>query len=197
MKTDADRLEEANKRERELLEDEQFAPHYTVPGISGQLRRLADARWKGHECAVPCVELKDIADKLDAAWKRAEVELREADAKMLLREYAAAPDDTLTPSALALKRELLALTPNAGDAAAMREALEVVQKSINCCDLYRGVISPLAVYAVESALSKPPRNCDRTKDAAEETFEKQFGRPWTVEEDELATWLFAKAEGAE
>lgn len=46
-----------------------------------------------------------------------------------------------------------------------------------------------------AALAAPPRNCDCTKDEAEDLFKKRFGRPWTQTEDELAAFLFAPAEG--
>ena len=101
--------------------------------------------------------------------------------------------NTLRSIADRLEAALAREAASAGNAAAMREALEAARGIlvyIVCAD--DGTI----VQAIDAALSAPARNCDRTKDAAEETFEKQFGRPWNVEEDELATWLFAKAEGA-
>ena len=50
-----------------------------------------------------------FALEIERAARLQEIELREDEAKMLLREYAAAPTDTLTESAKALKQELLSI----------------------------------------------------------------------------------------
>ena len=48
----------------------------------------------------------------------------------------------------------------ASNAAAMREALESVQKSRRGCYPIQGVLDPLTIHLVEKALAVPPRNCD-------------------------------------
>ena len=53
--------------------------------------------------------LNVFALRVERAARLQEIELREDEAKMLLREYAAAPSDTLTESARALKQELLSI----------------------------------------------------------------------------------------
>ncbi len=42
----------------------------------------------------------------------------------------------------------------------------------------------------QAALAAPPRNCDRGREAAEDAFTAEFGRPWTEEEARVAEWLF-------
>ena len=86
-----------------------------------------------------------------------------------------------------------------GNAAAMREALEwVAQLAELGVDDELGADGQNILTAAEmarAALAAPDRNCDRTKDEAEELFKARFGRPWTQTEDELAAFLFAPAEG--
>ncbi len=40
----------------------------------------------------------------------------------------------------------------------------------------------------ERALLFPPRNCDRGREAAEDAFTAEFGRPWTEEEARVSAW---------
>lgn len=84
-----------------------------------------------------------------------------------------------------------------GNAAAMRAALEAARrKARDCYDggeylgegADPGFLQILAI--IDAALAAQPRNCDRTKDEAEDLFKERFGRPWTQTEDELAAWLF-------
>ena len=88
-----------------------------------------------------------------------------------------------------------------GNAAAMREALEwVAQFAELGVDDELGADGQNILTAAEmarAALAAPDRNCDRTKDEAEELFKARFGRPWTQTEDELAAFLFAPAEGVD
>lgn len=53
--------------------------------------------------------LSNIASRLEIAWSAAEIDIRQQDAMMLLKTYAASPDEQLTPKALKLKRTLLNL----------------------------------------------------------------------------------------
>lgn len=82
-----------------------------------------------------------------------------------------------------------------GNSAAMREALE--EQLLYWDSHIRTRDEEEMRKRTEAALAAPARNCDRTKDEAEELFKERFGRPWTQAEDELAAWLFAKAEGKE
>lgn len=122
-----------------------------------------DDFWSNDDAALIYSEL---ADRIEAAAKREEIELREDEAKMLLREYAAAPDESLTPSALELKRELLHLAPEApGNAAAIREALRGLVAAIRDyhenANLYVGrqMLEVLAepLNAASAALSEKPK----------------------------------------
>ena len=44
-----------------------------------------------------------------------------------------------------------------------------------------------------AALAATLRNCDRGREAAEDAFTAEFGRPWTEEEARVAAWLFEEA----
>lgn len=127
--------------------------------------RLKSMMWNASEIEA---ELTEYADRIEAAVERERVELREDEAKMLLREYAAAPDESLTPSALELKRELLRLAPAPGNAAALREALEEIsarikqeiEQPIPENDPTGGVAMCEMEGIARAALAAPPRACD-------------------------------------
>lgn len=186
----------------------------TLDAIIQFIRNRADNyRHDGWESVAD--ELEDLADHIEAAVKRERVELREDEAKMLLREYAAAPDESLTPSALELKRELLRLAPAPGNVAALREALEgCMHEMCERCDSYmadniqmhRPCPGCVIVDKARDALSAPARNCDRFKtlDEAREAFQDLRGHKiladvelWDSmdEAGALVRWLFAPAEG--
>ena len=90
-----------------------------------------------------------------------------------------------------------------GNAAALREALESAHRTLKLvCEHAGEFVQPRLAEeiihsgaAVERALAAPARNCDRTKDEADSAVKAKFGRPWNTAEDELASWLFAQAEG--
>lgn len=84
-----------------------------------------------------------------------------------------------------------------GNAAALRSALEDTQDLLKHFTRNGGMLADafaLHMRDNDAALAAQPRNCDRSKDDAEAAFAKEFGRAWNTPEDELATWLFAKAE---
>ena len=93
-----------------------------------------------------------------------------------------------------------------GNAAEMRYSLELIlemaQNGYRAMTGVPGSTREIRVVETETvceiantAISSPPRNCDVSKDTAEERYLTKFGRPWTTQEDELAAWLFAPAEG--
>ena len=94
--------------------------------------------------------------------------------------------------------------PNPPSNAALREALYGIVDDCRVLDrtdmweeegeCYYDVLRDIR-ETVSAALAAPARNCDRTKDEAENLFKNRFGRPWTQTEDELAAWLFDLAEG--
>lgn len=105
--------------------------------------------------------------------------------------------------AAADREHLRDATKMAGNAAAMREALESIIENLAIhikCGRFSAPGDHVSFPIIEAeayirdaraALSAPARNCDRAKDAAEDLFKERFGRPWTQAEDELAAWLFA------
>lgn len=148
------------------------------------------------------------ADRIEAAAERERIELREDEAKMLLREYAAAPDESLTPSALELKRELLRLAPATGNAAAMREALERIVgwcegcHADTCETVCRPGLTSESIHAALAALAAPARNCDKfaTADDARDAAKKEFANTMLLDDRQLRAlvrWLFAPAEGGD
>ena len=78
---------------------------------------------------------------------------------------------------------------------AMREALKQILDRVNSLDEDCGV-DPVEIRDIaRTALSAPPRNCDRFINANEalEAFEKEKGETMI----EFIRWLFAEAKGAE
>lgn len=152
--------------------------------------------------------LRILLDRIEAAAERERIELREDEAKMLLREYAAAPDESLTPPALKLKRELLRLAPAPGNAAAMRAALEKLD--IDAHDMrysakFRNKIESQnfverVVSAIRAATSAPARNCDRyasAKDALDAFIREKEIKSADVDNMNLRDffdWLFDMVE---
>lgn len=82
-----------------------------------------------------------------------------------------------------------------GNASAMREALEMVKRMFDGRLMWQPDIRK-AHEAVNAALSKPPRNCDRqecaTTNAAQDVWSKEDGGKTAYYE-----WLFAEAKGYE
>ena len=80
-----------------------------------------------------------------------------------------------------------------GNAAAMREALVMAKRLFDGRLMWQQDIRK-AHEAVNAALSKPPRNCDRpecaTTNAAQDTWRKEDGGKTAYYE-----WLFAEAKG--
>jgi hypothetical protein len=120
------------------------------------------------------------------------------DASTCKEEVAVAENATTTPTS---KDSLVV-----GDMAAMREALQVAKRTL-CrwqADLPSSawVEVETALRKIESALAKPPRNCDRFKpDEALSAYceEKKIIRPlplWYGNEFwAFVQWLFAEAKG--
>ena len=95
-----------------------------LAAILAEMRGLAESQGRKPRTNIPTISVRawnGIINRIEAAAERERIELREDEARMLLREYAAAPDESLTPSALELKHELLRLAPAPGNAAAMRD----------------------------------------------------------------------------
>lgn len=82
-----------------------------------------------------------------------------------------------------------------GNAAAMREALVMVKRLFDGRLMWQPDIRK-AHEAVDAALAKPPRNCDRpecaTTNAAQDVWRKEDGGKTAYYE-----WLFAEAKGYE
>ena len=82
-----------------------------------------------------------------------------------------------------------------GNAAAMREALVMVKRLFDGRLMWQPDIRK-AHEAVDAALAKPPRNCDRpecaTTNAAQDVWRKEDGG-----KTEYYEWLFAEAKGYE
>lgn len=157
---------------------------------------LKEMRRENRPYGISPDRLRSYADRIEAAAERERIELREDEAKMLLREYAAAPDESLTPSALELKRELLRLAPAPGNSAALREALHECLAAVThlralfCnTDPMQGPdrairvndLEPIAdqIERATAALAKPARNADRfqTADEAVDAFADHL-RAW-------------------
>ena len=83
----------------------------------------------------------------------------------------------------------------AGNMAAMREALVMVKRLFDGRLMWQPDIRK-AHEAVDAALAKPPRNCDRpecaTTNAAQDVWRKEDGGKTAYYE-----WLFAEAKGYE
>ena len=81
-----------------------------------------------------------------------------------------------------------------GNAAKMREALKQIHDRVNSLDEDCGV-DPIEVRDIaRTAISAPPRNCDRfinAKDALK-AFERETGESMAIE---FIKWLFAEAKG--
>ena len=77
----------------------------TPEPLAAILAEMREAGRSDEHADGPLIE--DYADRIERAVALERIKLREDEARMLLREYAAAPDESLTPSALELKRELL------------------------------------------------------------------------------------------
>ena len=86
-------------------------------------------------------------------------------------------------------------TTPTGNAAAMREALVMVKRLFDGLLMWQTDIRK-AHEAVNAALAKPPRNCDRpecaTTNAAKDVWSKEDGGKTAYYE-----WLFAEAKGYE
>ena len=113
-------------------------------------------------------DLLSIADRIEAAANR---QFREVDVSKM---------ETTTPT---------------GNTAAMRDALLIVKRLFDGRLMWQQDIRK-AHEAVNAALAKPPRNCDRpecaTTNAAQDTWRKEDGGKTAYYE-----WLFAEAKGCE
>lgn len=176
----------------------------TLAAILAEMRDLADHRAADAGGERPVIELlRSYADRLDAAAERERAELRRQlrneieinNALATVRPQFHYVDDVIAEAEKERAHEIeLAKLRAPGNAAAMRAALE------NAISVFRDDLPTprdisRAFAAANAALAAPARNCDRTKDEAESAFKAKFGRPWNTAEDELASWLFAPAEG--
>ena len=137
--------------------------------------------------------LTEIADRIEAAYKRLAIPTPEQWTE-IARQGAEIAD--LKRENDAMKREL-----ELGNAAAMREALD---KILWCLEWMSNnaenkIIKDHLAKPIElakSALSTPPRNCDRpecaTTNAAQDVWRKEDGGKTAYYE-----WLFAEAKGYE
>lgn len=138
--------------------------------------------------SIPTTDLKRYADRIKAAWAR--------ESKAIATDHAVLP--------------AVCITKPHGNAAAMREALVAVKKSIDGigessldCDPTILMVALTQVCArlsvrIGRALSAPVRNCDLCDDA------KIAWRAWLEDKDnwdefgspelELCEWLFASAK---
>ena len=143
----------------------------------------------------------DLADRLDAAWKR---QMSQSWHHREMEELIAKHE-----------KEVAELKKQTGNAAAMREALEMARDALKSAEKYvygdppnGGAIGwddvwpsewHNALEAVERALSSPARNCDRYKDAP--SAYADFIVPWKLDGhlddvptlQDFANWLFAPA----
>ena len=135
-------------------------------------------------------DLLSIADRIEAAAKRERESGAEAAqvcgeiGEMIGREAARRSDERTAEKSSAV-----------GNAAAMREALLVVKRLFDGRLMWQPDIRK-AHEAVDAALAKPPRNCDRpecaTTNAAQDVWRKEDGGKTAYYE-----WLFAEAKGYE
>ena len=133
-------------------------------------------------------EWSKLCARLDAAINRTLIELATAVATKAVnytnekweREKTVAQDDTVFCNAAAMRATLIWIDEDINREAALNEEMSI-------SDAVR-------IGQIRAALDRPPRNCDQTKDDAEAAFAREFCRAWDTTEDELATWLFAKAE---
>lgn len=133
----------------------------------------------------------EIADRIEAAWGRDEelaVEHATRHAEAVARDNCR--DCVHNPNG----KNYVPV----GNAAAMREALEMIHDKVNGLDEECGV-DPVEIRDIaRTALAAPPRNCDEydCKSDAEVGFVKQTGETdesplyWQL----FANWLFATAE---
>ena len=191
-------LADALAAARAMLDDDSWIDEVTALDEDGEPDDFAQR-------VVRVNDVRDALDRIEAAAKREEIELREDEAKMLLREYAAAPDESLTPCALELKRELLRLAPAPGNAAAQRESLVNIDEETNVIDRSdlweeREELLDDALYDIRmkarAALAAPARNCDRFADcnSAWKAYNAIANRERLPGFD---FWLFAPEGGAE
>lgn len=121
-----------------------------------------------------------VADNVSANHQFREV------AKMIPHEEVAVSKmETTTPTS--------EKSSQVGNAAAMREVLLIVKRLFDGRLMWQPDIRK-AHEAVNAALAKPPRNCDRpecaTTNAAQDTWRKEDGGKTAYYE-----WLFAEAKG--
>lgn len=83
-----------------------------------------------------------------------------------------------------------------GSVEKLREALKNIRKFTSAW-VDAGVATKSMMDCIwrncDVALSTQMRNCDRGREAAEDAFTAEFGRPWTEEEARVAAWLFEAA----
>jgi hypothetical protein len=182
----------------------------TLAAILAEMRKAVVPMICGRP-KIEAVSIRDVlqwADRIEAAAERERIELREDEAKMLLREYAAAPDESLTPSALELKRELLRLAPAPGNAAAMRDALEEIsarikqeiEQPIPGNDPTGGIAMCEMEVIANVALAAPARNCDRFRtlddfSMADSPIDTPLTNATREQLYKVIRWLFAPAKG--
>ena len=165
-----------------------------LSAIIAEMREAAKSTdlFNGEEVGEPLIrgtKVEDWSDRIEAAAERERAEHGH-------REY-----DHGYATGVRHGREETAT----GNAAAMREALESAHRTLKLVYEHAGeFVQPRLAEeiihsgaAVERVLAAPARNCDHTKDEAEELFKERFGRPWTQTEDELAAWIFDTAKGKE
>ena len=137
--------------------------------------------------------LSQIADRIEAAWKRERVEIA----------------TTAAAQAVNLTNEKFANTP-VGNAAATREALEAALPIMRNCPFthYNTNDVDAVVSKMEFALAKPARNCDRYATAVEAMEELKRVHSWCAKGNRRCledcpdcgktwcslAWLFAAAE---
>ena len=151
----------------------------TIADIIAEMRRFGNRHWMHDEGQ----NVRMFADRLEAAWKREELRWAKANgelAKMLTFEKA-----------------------QGGNAAAMREyskRLVDAVKDADLCDFIYGSdfckscqFIPMCKAArdCESALSAPPRNCDKYRDY--ESLCRAWENAVMVEGITFGKWLFAPA----
>lgn len=82
-----------------------------------------------------------------------------------------------------------------GDAALFADALREVSRTLihTPCEPHTKERQDIIERINTALVFAPARNCDRGREAAEDAFTAEFGRPWTEEEARVAAWLFEEA----
>ena len=145
---------------------------------------LAEMRdWKPGEIVASNGLVVEYADRIEAAVNREREQFKILEVQYIRLKKTHA-ESYRNSRSLRAAAERLANAPTFNPAPGFFELLES-----HFCD-FRNYVA----YA-RKAVEIPPRNCDLTREEAEERFRKKFGRAWNTTEDEFASWFLSAEKG--